>query len=97
MCGSQAANVSSCRIQLRLPKEPKDAATQQAEVSGVSLNPLIATALAARIGAYAEVQRAFAARDSRTTPARAKALPSRLCSDEALRDDDRLDASDEAA
>jgi len=53
--------------------------------------------MAARVGAYAEVQRAFAARGSPTTPARAKALPSRLGSDEALRDDDRLDASDEAA
>jgi uncharacterized protein (DUF1778 family) len=89
--------VSSSRIQLRIPKELKDAATRQAEVSGVSLNLFIATALAARVGAYAEVQRAFAARGLRTTPARAKALLSRLGSDEPLRDDDRLDASDEAA
>jgi len=89
--------VGIARFQIRLPKELKDAATRQAEVSGVSLNLFIATALAARVGAYAEVQRAFAARGSRTTPARAKTLLSRLGSAEPVREDDRLDASDEAA
>jgi hypothetical protein len=55
----------------------------------------LATAVAARVGAQAELGRYFAARGSRTTPARAKALLMRLGSSDVLRDDDRIDAADE--
>jgi hypothetical protein len=89
--------MSIAKIQLRLPVELKDAASRQAAVSGVSLNLFIATAVAARVGAHAEAERGFAARGSRTTAARAKALLSRLGSAGAVRDEDRLDADDEAA
>ncbi len=84
------------KIQLRLPAEIKDAAMRQAEVSGVSLNLFIATAVAARVGAHAEAARGFSARGSRTTAARAKALLSRIGTDGAVRDDDRLDVIDDA-
>ena len=85
------------RIQFRLPEEMKAAAVRQAAASGVSLSLFVATAVAARIGAQAEAERYFAARGSRTTPARAKALLSRLGSAGAVRDDDRLDAPDDSA
>jgi hypothetical protein len=89
--------MSNTNIQLRLPTELKDAAMRQAEASGVSLNLFVATAIAARVGATAETARSFVARGARTTPARAKALLQRLGSPGALRDDDRLDASDDPA
>ncbi len=71
---------------------PPDAAMRQATESGVSLHLFLATAVAARVGARAEVQRYFSARGSRTTPARAKALLQRLGSPDAARHEDRLDA-----
>ena len=89
--------MSNTKIQLRLPTELRDAAMRQAEASGVSLNLFVATAIAARVGATAETARSFAARGARATPARAKALLQRLGSPGALRDDDRLDASDDPA
>jgi len=89
--------MSNAKIQLRLPKDLKDAATRQAEVSGVSLNLFVATAIAARVGATSEAARYFSARGARTTPARAKALLMRLGTPGEVRDDDRLDAPDEAA
>jgi hypothetical protein len=67
---------------------------RQANESGISLNLFIATAVAARVGARAEAQRYFAARGSRTTPARAKALLERLGTPGALREGDELDATD---
>ncbi len=88
--------MKNSRIQLRLPEDMKAEATRQAELSGISLNLFVATALAARLGAQAEAERYFAARGSRTTPARAKALLSRLGTPGAVRDEDRLDAPDEA-
>ncbi len=87
--------MTDAKIQLRLPKDLKDAAMRQAATSGVSLNLFVATAIAARVGATSEAARYFSARGSRTTPARAKALLQRLGTPGALRDDDRLDAPDE--
>lgn len=86
--------MSNAKIQLRLPKDLKDAALRQAEASGLSMNLFVATALAARVGATAEATRYFSARGSRTTPARAKALLNRIGTPGQLRDDDRLDSSE---
>jgi len=87
--------MNTSKIQLRLPEDIKDAAMRQAAKSGISMNLFVATAVAARVGAQSEAERYFSARAARTTPARAKALLSRLGTPGALRDDDRLDASDE--
>ncbi len=87
--------MKTAKIQLRLPEDMKDAAMRQASVSGISLNLFIATAVAARVGAQSEAARYFAARGARTTPARAKALLLRLGTAADLRDDDRLDATDD--
>jgi len=87
--------MKSSKIQLRLPEEMKEAAVRQAGRAGISLNLFVATAVAARIGAQAEAERYFAARGARTTPARAKALLSRMGTPGLLREDDRLDAPDE--
>ncbi len=84
----------STKIQLRLPDDLKEAAVRQAAASGISLNLFVATAVAARVGAQAEAQRYFSARGARTTAARARALLSRLGSDE-LREDDALDAPED--
>jgi len=87
--------MSNVKIQLRLPREIRDAAMRQASISGISMNLFIATAVAARVGAQAEAERYFAARGARTTPARAKALLNRLGTPGGLRDDDHPDAPDE--
>lgn len=84
--------MKSVKIQLRLPEDLRDVAARQAAQSGVSLNLFLATAVASRVGAQAEAERYFAARSSRTTPQRAKALLTRLGTSGGLRDDDRLDA-----
>jgi hypothetical protein len=89
--------MSSVKIQLRLPEDMRDAAMRQAAKSGISMNLFIATAVAARVGAQAEAQRVFTARSARTTPARAKALLSRLGTPGAVRDDDRLEGPEETA
>jgi len=89
--------MSNTKIQFRLPKDLKDAAMRQAAESGISMNLFVATAVAARVGARAEAVRYFTARGSRTTLARAKALLMRLGTPGAVRDDDRLDASDDPA
>jgi hypothetical protein len=81
--------MSNTKIQLRLPEDLKDAAMRQAADSGVSMNLFVATAVAARVGARAEAERYFAARGSRTSPERAKALLSRLGTPGAVRDEDR--------
>ena len=57
---------------LRLPKDLKEWASGQAEAAGVSLNQYIATALAARVGAQAEAERALAARGARAKPGHAR-------------------------
>jgi hypothetical protein len=87
--------MNTAKIQLRLPEDLKDAAMRQAAKSGISMNLFMATAIAARVGARAEAERYFAARGSRTTAARAKALLSRLGTQDDPRNDDRLDAADE--
>jgi hypothetical protein len=87
--------MKTTKIQLRVPEDMKAAATRQAAVSGISMNLFVATAVAARVGAYAEAERYFAARGSRTTAARAKALLSRLGTVGAVRHDDRLEAPDD--
>jgi uncharacterized protein (DUF1778 family) len=89
--------VKNVKIQLRLPEDMKDAATRQASVAGISLNLFVATAVAARVGAQSEAERYFAARGSRTTPARARALLMRLGNQDRPRDDDSLDSVDEPA
>lgn len=93
--GEEVKIMSNAKIQLRLPKDLKDAAMRQAEMSGISLNLFVATAIAARVGATAEAARYFSARGSRTTPARAKALLMRLGTANQLGDEDRLDVPDE--
>ena len=87
--------MSNSKIQLRLPEDLKNAAMRQAAKSGISLNLFVATAVAARVGAQGEAERYFSARGARTTPARAKALLSRLGTPGEPRDDDRLDAAEE--
>jgi hypothetical protein len=87
--------MSNTKIQFRLPEDLKDAAMRQAAESGISMNLYVATAVAARVGARAEAERYFTARGSRTTPARAKALLMRLGTPDAVREDDRLDATDD--
>ena len=87
--------MSNVKIQLRLPEDMKDAAMRQASLSGISMNLFVATAVAARVGAQAEAERYCSARGSRTTPARAKALLMRFGTQGQLRDDDKLDATDE--
>lgn len=62
---------------LRLPDDLKAQAAAQAEAAGVSLNQYIATALAARVGAQAEAERALAARATRATPGRAREILAR--------------------
>jgi hypothetical protein len=89
--------MSNAKIQFRLPEDLKDAAMRQASESGISLNLFVATAVAARVGARAEAARYFTARGSRTTPARARALLTRLGTPGAVRDDDRTDAADDPA
>jgi hypothetical protein len=89
--------MSSVKIQLRLPEDMKEAAMRQASMSGISMNLFVATAVAARVGAQSEAERYFSTRGSRTTPARAKALLSRLGTSGDLRDDDHMDAPDELA
>lgn len=84
--------MKSVKIQLRLPEDLRDVAARQAAQSGVSLNLFLATAVASRVGAQAEAERYLAARGSRTTPQRAKALLNRIGTVGNLRDDDRLDA-----
>jgi hypothetical protein len=83
--------MTDAKNQLRLPKDLKHAAMRQAVTSGGSLNLFVATA--ARVGATSAAARYFSARGSRTTPARARALPQRLGTPTASRDDDRLDAT----
>jgi len=87
--------MSNVKIQLRLPEDMRDAAMRQAAKSGISMNLFVATAVAARVGAHAEAERYFVARAARTTPARAKALLNRIGTPGNLRDDDRLDATDD--
>jgi HicB family len=89
--------MTNAKIQFRLPQDLKDAAMRQAAESGISMNLFVATAVAARVGARAEAQRYFMARGSRTTPARAMALLMRLAAPGAVREDDRLDATDDPA
>jgi hypothetical protein len=72
--GQKDQNTSSTKIQFRLPEDLTDAALRQAAESGIIMNLLGATAVAARVGARAEAERYFTARGSRTTSTRAKAL-----------------------
>lgn len=83
--------MKNVKIQLRLPEELRDVAARQAAASGVSLNLFLATAVASRVGAQAEAERYLAARGSRTTEVRAKALLKRLGTAGAVREDDRFD------
>lgn len=80
--------MKSVKIQLRLPEDLRDVAVRQAAQSGVSLNLFLATAVASRVGAQAEAERYFAARASRTTPGRAKALLQRIGTVGELREGD---------
>jgi len=82
--------MSNTKIQFRLPEDMKNAAMRQAASAGISMNLFVATAVAARVGAQAEAERYFAARASRTTPARAKALLNRIGTPGAVREGDEL-------
>ncbi len=87
--------MNTVKLQLRLPEDMRDAVLRQAANAGVSMNLFVATAIAARLGARAEAERFFAARGARTTPAYGKALLQRLGTPGAVRDDDRIDATDD--
>jgi hypothetical protein len=83
--------MSNVKIRLRLPKDLRDTAMRQAAASGISMNLYVATALAARVGAQTEAENYFAARAARTTPARAKALLSRIGTPGEVREGDEVD------
>jgi hypothetical protein len=89
--------MGAAKLQVRVPADLKAASIRQAALSGISMNLFVATAVAARVGAQAEAERYFSARGARTTPARAKALLSRLGAPGNVRDDDHLDAPDDEA
>jgi hypothetical protein len=82
--------VKSVKIQLRLPEDMKAAVERQA-AAGISMNLFVATAVAARVGAQAEVGRYMVARGARTTVARAKALLERMGTGGDVREGDRLE------
>lgn len=75
---------------LRLPDDLKDAAAAQAEAQGVSLNQYIATVLASRVGAQAEVRRYFDIRAARTKPGHAREVLTRSGIGNAPRPDDAI-------
>ena len=75
---------------LRLPEELKAQAAAQAEAAGVSLNQFIATAVAARVGAQAEVARYFAARAARVRPGRAREILARAGTGSVVQEGDSL-------
>ena len=78
---------------LRLPDDLKERAATQAAAAGVSLNQYIATALAARVGAQAEVERALAARGKRAMPGRAREILQRAGRSNPPRPDDLDDGA----
>ena len=61
----------------RMPEEIKAAAAAQAERAGVSLNQYLLSIVATHAGAQAEVERWFAARAARSSPARAMEILAR--------------------
>ncbi|OYQ33531.1 toxin-antitoxin system HicB family antitoxin [Niveispirillum lacus] len=75
---------------LRIPDDLKAEATRLAEMTGVSLNQYVATALASRVGAQVEAERYFAARGARAVPGRAKEILARSGVGNQPRDDDRV-------
>lgn len=85
------------KVQLRPPEDMREEAARQAALSGGSMNLFVATAMAARLGSQAEVERYFSAWGARTTPARAKVLLSQIGHAGQVRDDDCLDAPEEQA
>ncbi len=82
---------------LQLPEDLKERATAQAEVAGVTLNEYITTALAARVGAQAEVERYFAARAARATLGNARAILARAGQKNPPRPGDELDVEEGSA
>jgi len=84
--------MKNVKIQLPSPEELRDVAARQAAASGVSLNLFLATAVASRVGAQAEVERYMTARGARTTVSRAQAILKRVGTAGAVRKDDQLDA-----
>ena len=76
---------------LRPPDDLKDRAVAQAEAAGVNLNQYIATALAARVGAQAEVECAFAFRAARAIPGRARDILARAGSQQPPHPGDELE------
>ena len=63
---------------LNLPDDLQKRAAVQAAAAGMSLEQYVATVLAARIGAQAEVERFFAARAARVVPGQARAILARM-------------------
>lgn len=76
---------------LRIPDDLKAEAMRLAEMTGVSLNQYVATALASRVGAQGEAERYFAARGARAVPGRAKEILARSGQGNPPRDDDRVE------
>jgi len=89
--GKEDEVMKNVKIQLRLPEELRDVAARQAASSGVSLNLFLATAVASRVGAQAEVERTMTARGARTTVSRAKAILKRVGTAGAVRKDDQFE------
>jgi hypothetical protein len=75
---------------LRLPKDLKERASEQAEAVGLSLNQYIATALAVHVGAQAEAERYFEVRGNRATPGRLKQVLAKAKSRKRPRPGDEL-------
>jgi hypothetical protein len=78
---------------LRLPDDLRDAASRQAEANGVSSNQLIATAVAAQVGAQAEAARYFQIRGRRGSLARARAILARAGTQTVPDAGDRIEAA----
>lgn len=77
---------------LRVPDALKEAAAEQAEQAGISLNQYIAVAVAGRVGAQAEAQRYIAARAARAVPGNARTILATAGVGNPPRDDDRIDS-----
>jgi hypothetical protein len=75
---------------LRLPDELQEAAEAQAAASGLTLNEYIIAALAVRVGAQAEAERAFQARAKRSSSGRAREILGRAGKDNPPQPGDEL-------
>lgn len=65
-------------ITVSLPDDLRERAAAQAKAMGLSLDQYVAIAVAARVGAQSETERAFAVRAARAVPGRARGILARL-------------------